>query len=153
MGNEGISGSWAGLHRLRASFDKPRTRAEERVLVDDARVLGATAVPLCARELASTTCADHRAWAVTLLRALAETSGDRVRAALREVAAGTAADDAKLAALGLLAELGDETATSVNSMTADMVAVRTRVGSVSRWGPVSTRTGSRPLDGGCPKTR
>lgn len=112
MGNAGISGSWAGLHRLRASFDKPRTRAEERVLLDDARILGATAVPLCARELASTTSVEHRAWAVTLLRALAETSGDRVRAALREVAAGTAADDAKLAALGLLAELGDETATA-----------------------------------------
>jgi tetratricopeptide (TPR) repeat protein len=35
-----------------------------------------------------------------------------VRAALREVAAGAAGDDAKLAALGFLAELGDETATA-----------------------------------------
>lgn len=110
--NEGISGSWAGLHRLRASFDGPRTRSEERVLLDEARVLGATAVPLCARELAATTSSDRRTWAVTLLRTLAETAGDRVRAALREVAAGAATDDAKLAALGLLAELGDETTTA-----------------------------------------
>lgn len=112
MGNAGISGSWAGLHRLRASFDGPRTRSEERVLLDDARVLGATAVPLCARELAGAASLDRRTWAVTLLRALAEDSGDRVRAALRELAGGAASDDAKLAALGLLAELGDETATA-----------------------------------------
>lgn len=116
MGNAGISGSisgsWAGLHRLRASFDGPRTRSEERVLLEEARDLGATAVPLCARELAAATTAERRAWAVALLRALAETSGDRVCAALRALAGGTAGDDAKLAALGLLAELGDETATA-----------------------------------------
>ena len=116
MGNAGISGSisgsWAGLHRLRASFDGPRTRSEERVLLDEARELGATAVPLCARELAAAATPERRAWAVTLLRSLAETSSDRVLAALRALAGGTASDDAKLAALGLLAELGDESATA-----------------------------------------
>ncbi|HUQ08171.1 MAG TPA: hypothetical protein VM261_37005 [Kofleriaceae bacterium] len=111
MGTEGISGSWAGLHRLRASFDGPRTRTEERVLLEEARDLGATAVPLCVRELASAT-GDRRTWAITLLRALAEPAGERVRAGLRELAGSAAGDDAKLAALGLLAELGDETATA-----------------------------------------
>lgn len=111
-GVQGVSGSWAGLHRLRASFDRPRTPTEERVLLDLARTLGATAVPLCARALAGAADPERRAWAVALLRALAEAVADRVRAALGEVTAGAAGDDAKLAALGLLAELGDETATA-----------------------------------------
>lgn len=112
MGVTGISGSWAGLHRLRSSFDGPRTRSEERVLLDEARALGATAVPLCARELAAGTELDRRTWAITLLRVLSEIAGDRVRGALLEVAAGPSCDDVKLATLGLLAELGDETATA-----------------------------------------
>ncbi len=121
MGNAGVTGvsgvssSWAGLHRLHASFDRPRTRAEERVLLDDARSLGATAVPLCARELSGATQLERRIWAIALLRVLAENTGDRVRAALRELTAGPATDDGKLAAVGLLAELGDETATATFS--------------------------------------
>lgn len=114
MVNRGVSGSWAGLHRLRASFDGTRSRGDERGLLDDARALGATAVPLCVRELTADGGPDpaRRMWAAALLRAAAEVAGDRVRAALHEVAAGVAPDEAKLAALGLLAELGDETATA-----------------------------------------
>ncbi len=112
--NAGVSGSWAGLHRLRASFNAPRTRGDERVLLDEARALGATAVPLCVRELIADAGDDpsRRPWAAALLRAAAESAGERVRAALHEVAGGAAPDEAKLAALGLLAELGDETATA-----------------------------------------
>lgn len=114
MGNVGVSGSWAGLHRLRASFESARSRADERLLLDEARNLGATAVPLCVRALVADAGDDagRRPWAAQLLRAAAEVAGDRVRAALHEVAAGAAPDEAKLAALGLLAELGDETATA-----------------------------------------
>jgi len=112
-----ISSSWAGLHRLRASFTAARTRADERTLRELARTLGATAVPLCVRELAGG--AERRVWAIELLREIAEVAGDRVRAALRTVAgtdpvaAGPALDDdTKLVVLALLAELGDDTATA-----------------------------------------
>jgi hypothetical protein len=111
-GSWGVSGSWAGLHRLRASFDAARSRAEERELLAAARTLGATAVPLCVRELAATRDLARRTWAISLLRAVAEVWTERVCAALRELAESSAHDDAKLAALGLLAELGDETATA-----------------------------------------
>ncbi len=116
-----ISASWAGLHRLRGSFGARRTRVDERALFDLARGLGATAVPLCLRELGGP--ADRRLWAVELLRVIAEVAGDRVRAGLRAVtdqpavgapaaAAGAINDDAKLIVLALLAELGDDTATA-----------------------------------------
>ncbi|HVV87882.1 MAG TPA: hypothetical protein VHE35_32805, partial [Kofleriaceae bacterium] len=109
-----ISGSWARLHRLQASFTAAgRTRAEERVVLADARALGATAVPACLRALRGP--AAGRPWVVTVLRAVAEVAGARVRAGLRELTdggAGAVADDVKLAALSLLAELGDESATA-----------------------------------------
>ena len=109
-GSDGISRSWIDLHRVRASFDAPRTVADEHAVRAIARALGATAVPLCARELSSPP--PRRAWALALLRVIAQVADDRVRAALRAVAAEAASDEAKLAALALLAELGDEATTA-----------------------------------------
>lgn len=111
MGSATISGSWARLHRLQASLAADeRTRADERAALADARALGATAVPACVRALRAVT--GDRAWVITVLRAVAEVAPDRVRAGLRELTDGGAPDDSKLAALSLLAELGDETATA-----------------------------------------
>jgi hypothetical protein len=107
--SDGISRSWNDLHRLRASFGAPRSRVDDQVMRGVARALGATAVPLCARELGGA--AARRAWAVALLRVIAQVAGERVRVELRAVVAG-GGDEAKLAALSLLAELGDETATA-----------------------------------------
>jgi hypothetical protein len=106
-----FSGSWARLHRLQASFaGAARTRAEERSLLADARALGATAVPACLRALRGPLAS--RPWVVSVLRAVAEAAPERVRTGLRELTDGVAADDVKLSALSLLAELGDETATA-----------------------------------------
>ena len=111
MGTATISGSWARLHRLQATFAAgTRTRAEERAALADARALGATAVPSCLRGLRGP--AAGRAWVIAVLRAVAEGAPERVRAGLRTLTDGAAADDVKLAALSLLAELGDETATA-----------------------------------------
>jgi tetratricopeptide (TPR) repeat protein len=108
-GSDGISRSWIDLHRVRASFDAPRTRVEEANLRAIARTLGATVVPLCVRELPGAPA--RRAWALDLLRSVAQVADERVRIALREFAGKAGHDEAKLAALALLAELGDETAT------------------------------------------
>ena len=109
-GTDGISRSWGDLHRLRASFGVVRTRADEAGLRAMARSLGATAVPLCARELGDDP--ERRAWAIELLRTIAQVADERVKAELRALTERPCADAAKLAALALLAELGDETATA-----------------------------------------
>lgn len=108
--SDGISRSWIDLHRLRASFEAVPRRAEAAELRTLARTLAAIAVPLCARELAGSPV--RRAWAVTLLRVIAQVADERVRVELRAVASSTHSDDAKLAALALLAELGDEHTTA-----------------------------------------
>lgn len=106
-----ISGSWARLHRLQATFGAgARSRADERAALADARALGATAVPACLRALGGPSAG--RSWVIAVLRAVAEVAPDRVRTGLRTLTDGAAADDVKLAALSLLAELGDETATA-----------------------------------------
>ncbi len=111
MGSATISGSWARLHRLQASFAAvARSRADERAALADARALAATAVPACLRALGGPTAG--RAWVVTVLRAVAEVAPDRVVAGLRALIDGPVADDVKLTVLSLLAELGDETATA-----------------------------------------
>ncbi|MBP8809770.1 MAG: hypothetical protein KBG48_14935 [Kofleriaceae bacterium] len=107
---DGISRSWSDLHRLRASFDAPLGVAARAAMRGLARSLGATAVPLCARALAGD--AERRAYAVELLRAIAAVAYGRVVDELRAVVARPASDDAKLTALALLAELGDETTTA-----------------------------------------
>ncbi|MBK9032368.1 MAG: hypothetical protein IPL61_13830 [Myxococcales bacterium] len=109
-GPDGISRSWVDLHRLRASFGAARTRADEATLRALARTLGATAVPLCARELAGGP--ERRTWAIELLRTIAQVADERVKIELRTLAGRDSADDAKFAALALLAELGDETTTA-----------------------------------------
>jgi hypothetical protein len=91
---------------VRASFAAPRTRVEEASLRAIARSLGATVVPLCVRELPGPP--PRRAWALDLLRAVAQVADERVRIALREFAGRAGHDEATLAALALLAELGDE---------------------------------------------
>lgn len=111
MGSTTISGSWARLHRLQASFAAAaRTRADQRTTLADARALGATAVPACVRALHGPSAG--RPWVVTVLRAVAEVAPERVRLGLRALTDGGAPDDVKLVALSLLAELGDETATA-----------------------------------------
>jgi hypothetical protein len=111
MATASVSGSWARLHRLQASFGAAsRTRPEERAALADARALGGTAVPACLRALRGPVAG--RPWVVTVLRAVAEVAPARVQSGLRELTEGDAADDVKLSALSLLAELGDETATA-----------------------------------------
>lgn len=111
MGSATISGSWARLHRVQASFTVvERSRADERAVLADARALGATAVPACVRGLHGPSAG--RPWVLTVLRAVAEVAPDRVRLGLRALTDGAAPDDVKLVALSLLAELGDETATA-----------------------------------------
>ena len=111
MGGASVSGSWARLHRLQGSFAAlARSRTDERALLADARALGATAVPVCLRALGGPSAG--RPWVLALLRAVAEVAPERVRLGLRSLTDGGAADDVKLAALSLLAELGDETATA-----------------------------------------
>ncbi len=87
------------------SFGEPRSTATARAVVRIALALGEVAVPCCARELASRD-QERRAWARTLLRAIADDHVDRVRREARAVA-DRAEDDAKVDALALLAELGD----------------------------------------------
>jgi tetratricopeptide (TPR) repeat protein len=100
------------LRRVAASFDDDRAAARDRAITRIAIELGATAVPCCARELASAG-SPRRAWARALLTAIAGASApgaDRVRGAVRAVLAGDAPDEAKIDALALLAELGETTA-------------------------------------------
>ncbi len=111
MGSPTISGSWARLHRMQASFAAVvRARADERVVLADARALGGTAVPACMRALHGPNAG--RPWVITVLRAVAEVAPERVRLGLRALTDGGAPDDVKLVALSLLAELGDETASA-----------------------------------------
>ncbi len=111
MGTDTLSGSWARLHRLQASLAAVGpSRADQRAALVDARALGATAVPACLRALRASGTA--KAWVATVLRAIAEVAPERVRAGLLELTTGAAPDEAKLIALSLLAELGDETATA-----------------------------------------
>ncbi|MEZ4403451.1 MAG: hypothetical protein R3B06_25725 [Kofleriaceae bacterium] len=108
-GPDGTSSSWTDLQRLRASFGT-RARVDEPGLRALARTLGATAVPLCGRMLAGS--ADERAWALELMRTIAQVADERVRHELRTATGRALTDEAKLAALALLAELGDEETTA-----------------------------------------
>jgi hypothetical protein len=134
---DGISRSWSDLHRLRASFDAPLGVAARAAMRGLARSLGATAVPLCARALAGD--AERRAYAVELLRAIAAVAYGRVVDELRAVVARPASDDAKLTALALLAELGDETTTGALRRSAPGDAP------VSRW-PASPISSTSPAE-------
>src|SRR5262245_28957989 len=98
----------AQLRRVATSFAAARTPAEERALRRLVGALGAAAAPACLRELASTDPA-RRQWASELLGEIARDHRDRVLRGLRGLLADAAAagDEAKIDALGLLAELGE----------------------------------------------
>lgn len=106
----GRAGSFLALRDLAASFGEARTERRKRELRALAASVGSVAIPLCLRQLDG----PERAWAAELLQSIA-LAGDaslkaRVVGELHGLAgAGTAAldDDAKVAVLKLLAELGE----------------------------------------------
>ena len=107
-----LSSSFALLQRVRASFadlrnGQPPNARRERTLLRITAKLGATAVPLLARQLASAI-DDHARWAYTLLSHLATDDAVRPRVvrAMNELATlPSAKDPSKLRALALLSEL------------------------------------------------
>ena len=111
-GGRAATGSFLALQQLARSFGEPRTARRERELHALALDLGPVAVPLLLREVGGAD-VDRRAWAADLLRTLAGDDGVRPRvvADLHALAADDApADDAKVAALAVLADLGEPVA-------------------------------------------
>jgi hypothetical protein len=101
------AGAFVDLRRLADWFASSQRVSIERLV----RRLGAACVPLLGRELTSTD-AKRRQGARTALAHVAQEPGVRTRvvAELRRIAGGDAAmipDEAKVLALGLLAELGE----------------------------------------------
>ena len=103
-------GTFADLRRLSESISSLGSRASVRTAVQIERItrrLGVTAVPLLGRALRQAN-AIRREAARDALAVLATTAGrDRVIVELRCVASDASADEAKVCALGLLAELGE----------------------------------------------
>jgi len=112
-------GAFGKLQRIAHSFAVPPVSGAGDAELRWAAELGATVVPLCLRHLIAGNDADdsvevagRRRWASALLTSAATTARVRVITALRELAAshagdaGDPSDDAKVAALSLLAELG-----------------------------------------------
>ncbi len=106
-------GTFAALQRLARSFGEcgPASAGvgrRTRALRDDAEALGPVAIPLCLRELASTD-PTRRRWAAALLTTIGRGHRDRVVGELRALVepADGASDAAKVAALGVLADLGE----------------------------------------------
>lgn len=107
-----VTNSFALLQRLRQSFSdlaagRPARAAHKRTLLRIAAGLGATAVPLCARELASTSNLRSQ-WAYQLLVQIAQEADaqPRVIRALRELCTdGTAPDASKMRCMALLTDL------------------------------------------------
>lgn len=106
--------TFIALQRLSRFFDDIRchrrtSAAQERAALRLTRNLGATAVPLCTRKLASSSDAEAE-WAYRLLTEMsaAPAVAARITGALRQLAAAAATDRAATRALALLAELGAE---------------------------------------------
>jgi len=113
------------LRRLAASFSGHRKADDERALLRVAGALGPVAVPTCLRQLRSADPA-ARQWARSLLAAIAAVAADhrdRVVRGTRELLTGDAGDEAKVDALGLLAELGE---TSAPTRFSDPEAIQRR---------------------------
>src|SRR5687768_9757868 len=104
-------GAFADLRKLTEWFGRPGDRQRSTLVLERlARKLGATAIPLLGRELRQTD-AFRREAARTALALLATTDARvRVIRELRVVTGDTSADEAKVCALGLLAELGEHAA-------------------------------------------
>jgi tetratricopeptide (TPR) repeat protein len=102
--------SFMALQALARSFGAPHAARCDRERLHDIRELGATALPLCLREVAGAD-DDRRTWAAELLIALSddESLRPRIIASLRELAAADGDDEAKVSILALLAELGEPT--------------------------------------------
>jgi tetratricopeptide (TPR) repeat protein len=115
-------GTLAQLRRLAASFALSRPAADERAVRRIAAALGPAAVPTCLRELAGGD-ASRRRWASTLLAEIAREHRIRVVKGIRDLLAGEASDEAKIDGLGLLAELGEE---SAPTRFADPAAIQRR---------------------------
>jgi hypothetical protein len=115
-------GTLAQLRRLAASFGLQRLPADERAVKRIALGLGPSAVPTCLRELAGSD-ASRRQWAAALLAEIARGHRERVLRGLRDLLAGEAGDEAKIDGLGLLAELGED---SAPTRFADPAAIQRR---------------------------
>lgn len=99
--------SLLALQDLARSFGERRSVSRERELCDLAGSLGTTALPLALRELRGRV-ADRRAWASRLLQRIAVAHRDRVLHDLHRLGADPLpCDDAKVAAISLLGELGE----------------------------------------------
>lgn len=114
-------GTFADLRRLADWFANAPLQRSHVALIRVARRLGATAIPLLGRQLATGDRVCREA-ARAALGALATAARDRVVSELRTVANGDVGDDAKLCALGLLAELGERAPATFS----DPVAMRRR---------------------------
>src|SRR5687767_6189454 len=104
--------TFLALQALARSFED-RAARKERELLGLALDLGATALPLCLRELRSAD-EDRRTWAAELLLALTEIESLRPRivAALRDAVDAENDDETKVCALAVLAELGEHAASA-----------------------------------------
>jgi tetratricopeptide (TPR) repeat protein len=109
----GAAGSFVGLQTLATSFTSRSRRGREAI--ERAVHLGGVAIPLCLREIRSAD-EDRRDWARQLLLAIADAPPLRARivASLRASTSSPEPldDEAKVAALALLAELGEPQATA-----------------------------------------
>lgn len=105
----GAESAFADLRRLAEWFATCPTRKSLHVEKIVER-LGATCVPLLGRELTDATCARRDAARVALAQLATTPARARVIAELRRLADSNARDEGKVAALGLLAELGEHVA-------------------------------------------
>jgi hypothetical protein len=130
----GESNGFVELRRLATWFAALSTTSARQTISIERVVarLGTTCVPLLGRELRAP-CARRRDAAREALAQLAPHHRARVIAELRAIAASDAIDDAKAAALGLLAELGEQTPHATrssrsirSSVFGDPAAIRAR---------------------------
>ncbi|MBT8493677.1 MAG: tetratricopeptide repeat protein [Deltaproteobacteria bacterium] len=107
----GITDSFTLLRRLALTFAGAGalTAKHRRSAVRWAVALGNTSVPICARELERDGNDDRTGWAYTLLVELADAGHrERVVESLNEIAAGATSDGAKLRAIAVLTDLGEQ---------------------------------------------
>ena len=110
MPGERAGTGFLALRDLAESFGGARTERRKRELCALAASMGSVAIPMCLRQLDGPD-AEHRAWAAELLEAIAGAAPalrGRIVPALHDRAAAPAVpDDVKVAALALLADLGE----------------------------------------------
>ncbi len=117
MGGSEAGTSFVDLRRLADWFASHDTGPSAVSIERTVRRLGATCIPLLGRELTSPI-AQRRDAARTALAHVALDVKPRVVAELRRIAASAAADDIKVCALGLLAELGERSSAKLTDAPA-----------------------------------